>query len=170
MPALLEPVYAVMDATLGLVFHLTANEKTNYMLGIFIISALVSLFITLVTARVVDQRKMREAKEKMRVLQERLKKAQKAGDSKEMAKVNRQMLEIQREMMGISFKPMFYTMIPIFLVFSWLRYAIPPNVTVVTLPFALPHYGTTLGWFGWYILSSFAVSPLLKKIMNIEGP
>jgi|Deesub1362A_J573_1020465.scaffolds.fasta_scaffold01089_17 uncharacterized membrane protein (DUF106 family) len=170
MPALLEPVYAVMDSTLGLFFHLTSSESTGYMLGIFIISALVSLFITLVTARVVDQRKMRKVKEKMKVLQEKLKKAQKAGNTKEMAKINREMMEVQREMMGNAFKPMFYTMIPIFLVFSWLRYAIPPDIPVVTLPFELPKYGNTLGWFGWYILSSFAVSPLLKKILNIEGP
>ena len=170
MPAILEPLYAVMDATLGLFFHLTADERMNYMVGIFIVSTLVSLFITLVTARVIDQRKMREVKKKMKELQKRLKKAQKAGNMKEVKKINTEMMSVQREMMGTSFKPMFYTMIPIFLVFSWLRYTVPPSITVVMLPFELPKYGTTLGWFGWYILSSFAVSPLLKKILNIEGP
>ncbi|WP_457554860.1 DUF106 domain-containing protein [Candidatus Pyrohabitans sp.] len=170
MPALLEPLYAVMDATLGIFFHLTSEESTGYMLGIFIVATLVSLFITVVTARVVDQKKMRRAKERMKELQERMKKAQKSKNTKEMTKINREMMEIQREMMGDAFKPMIYTIIPIFLVFSWLRYTVPPDVTVVTLPFALPKYGTTLGWFGWYILSSFAVSPLLKKLLNIEGP
>lgn len=170
MAALLEPLYAVMNATLGIFFHLTSSESTSYMVGILVISSLVSLFITLVTARVVDQRQMREVKEKMSKLQERLKKAQKAGDTKEMAKINREMMALQRDMMGNAFKPMIYTMVPIFLIFSWLRHTVPPNVTVVTLPFVLPKYGTSLGWFGWYILSSFAVSPLLKKILKLEGP
>jgi uncharacterized membrane protein (DUF106 family) len=170
MPALLEPLYAVMDATLGIFFHLTPKESTGYMVGIFIVSTLVSLFITLVTARVVDQEKMRRVKKKMKELQEKMKKAQKAKNTKEMNKINKEMMAVQREMMGDAFKPMFYTIIPIFLVFSWLRYTVPPDVTVVTLPFELPKFGSTLGWFGWYILSSFAVSPLLKKILNIEGP
>ena len=170
MPAILEPLYAVMDSTLGLLFHLTSSESTGYMVGIFIIAALISLFITLVTSRVVDQRRMRMVKEKTKELQEKLKKAQKAGDTKEIAKINREMMTVQREMMGNAFKPMMYTMIPIFLVFSWLRHTVPPDATVVMLPFELPRYGSSLGWFGWYILSSFAVSPLLKKILNIEGP
>jgi len=162
----LEPLYAVMNSTLGVVFKIGGEH--SYMVGIFIISTLVSLFITLVTSRVVDREKMRRIRERMPQLQEKLKEAQREKDSKKMVKINREMLELQREMMANAFKPMLYTMLPLLLLFSWLRYIMPQNTPVVHLPFELPFYGTTLGWLGWYILSSLLVSPVLKKLLNAE--
>jgi len=161
----LEPLYAVLNSTLGLAFSI-GNEH-RYMIGILIISSLVSLFITLVTSRVVDRERMRHIRERMPQLQERLRKAQKEGDSKKMMKINREMLELQREMMSNAFKPMLYTMLPLLLLFSWLRYTMPQG-TVVNLPFELPVYGSSLGWLGWYILSSLLVSPVMKKLLNAD--
>jgi len=164
----LMPVFNIMTQALGWLFHLTQDEKLNYMLGVFFIATAISIFITLVTNKVVDQKKMKATKEKMKEYQERMKKAQKNGNMKELNKLNKEMLSLQSEMFSNSFKPMLYTMLPILLLFSWLRYYIPSDIKVVELPFYLPIWGNQLGWFGWYFLSSIAVSPLIKKILNLE--
>ncbi len=157
-----------MNSTFGILFHLSSDEKLGYMIGIFIIASLVSLFISLVTNKVVDQKRMKELREKVKEYQSRLMEAQKKGNTKEMAKLQRQMMEMQSEMLSSSLKPMFYTMAPIIIVFAWLRHYFPPGLKFVDLPFYLPIWGNKLGWFGWYFMSSIAVSPLIKKILKLE--
>lgn len=164
----LSPLYAFMDSTLGMLFHLSSDEKLGYMIGVFIIASLVSLFISIVTNRVVDQQRMRELREKLKEYQSKLMDAQKKGNTKEMAKLQGEMMKMQSEMLSSSLKPMFYTMVPIIILFAWLRHHFPPGFKFVDLPFYLPIWGNKLGWFGWYFMSSIAVSPLIKKILKLD--
>ncbi|GBE55571.1 hypothetical protein BMS3Bbin15_01750 [archaeon BMS3Bbin15] len=168
MVGFLAPVYDIMTAAFGWLFYLTPDKNLNYMLGVFIIATAISIFITVITGKVVDQKKMKSTKEKMKGYQERVKKAQKDGNTKEMNRLNKEMLSLQGDMFSNSFKPMIFTMVPILLIFSWLRYYVPSDINIVELPFFLPIWGNKLGWFGWYFITSIAVSPLVKKILNLE--
>lgn len=164
----LKPVYEVMSSLLGWLFHLTGDQQMNYIIGIFIVAALISLFITLITNKVVDQKRMKETKKKMKSYQDKIKEAQKKGNNKEMNRLNKEMMSLQGEMFSSSFKPMLYTMVPIIITLSWLGYYVPRDITVVYLPFELPIWGDKLGWFGWYIMSSISTSPIIKKVLNME--
>jgi uncharacterized membrane protein (DUF106 family) len=171
------PIFYVFDNTLGLLFGLFgANQEANVLFGIFLVSAFVSGIIVLISARVVDQKEMKALKTRMSKIQERLREAQKAGDQKKISKIQKEMMQNSSELWQKSMKPMFYTMIPIILIFTWLRNYevlvtfIAQRGYAVLLPFVMPFFGDRLGWLGWYILSSLATSPLIRKLLKVEGP
>lgn len=164
------PLYSFLDLIFGWLFKLTKNQEFNTMFGILVMAIIISAIITLITSKVVDQATMKKHKEKMKLYQERLRIAQKKKNVKEMKKIQSKLMKAQSYMMKNSFKPMMYSMVPIILIFGWLNSTFPRDEIIVTLPFSLPHWGTTLGWFGWYILCSFATSILIKKILRVEGP
>ncbi len=171
------PIFILMDSTLGLLFGLFGtNYAANVMFGVFAISTLVSGIITFITSRVVDQAEMKRLKARMSKIQEELKDAQKKGSAKEVNKLQSEMMRNSGEMWRNSTKPMFFTMVPIILIFAWLgkyeylRLYVVHNGYVAMLPFALPFIGDRLGWLGWYILTSFATSPLIRKLTKMEGP
>ncbi len=163
-------IYSIMDAAFGFLFRLTGDEWMDPIIGISFMSALVSLMITLMTARFIDQKKMKALKEKSKLYQEKMKEAQKKGNMKNVKKYQQEFSKLTMEMMSSSMRPMLFTFPPIILIFSWLRYLIPHDQVIIVLPFSLPYWGNDLGWLGWYILMSFSTSPLFKKILNIEGP
>ena len=171
-----EILNAIFEPTLGILFHLTDNYRLNVMLGIMFSAVLISAVILLITKKMVDQEKMRKYKAKIQEYQKKMREAREKNDTATLNKVNAEMMKIQKEMMSMSMKPMLYTFLPIILIFNWLRYYrylndfIVANGYIVALPFALPHVGTTLGWFGWYILCSFPSSSILKVIMKMDTP
>lgn len=170
---MIEILYTIMDATLGIFFSLSGSEKFNVIFGVSVISTLVSAIIVFITAKVVDQKEMKELKARMAKYQEKIKEAQQKKELKQMSKLQKEMMRDQGTMMSKSLKPMFYTMIPIILIFSWLSHKIPngPNDYILTMPFSLTgESNIALGWLGWYILCSIPASMLIKKIFKIEGP
>lgn len=171
---MLEILYSPMDATLGIFFRLSGSERFNVIFGVFVISIIVSAIIVFITAKVVDQKEMKEVKSRMAKYQEKIKEAQKRNDLKQAGKLQKEMMRDQGAMMSKSFKPMFYTMIPVILIFSWLSHNIQngPDDYILTLPLTLIKAGAPqikLGWLGWYILCSIPASTLIKKIFKIES-
>lgn len=127
-----------------------------------------------ITAKVVDQGEMKTLKEKMAKYQEKVKAAQQENDTKELNKASKEMMGLQSTMMSKSMKPMLYTMLPIIVLFGWLRqYPDLQNFVngqgyLIMLPFALPFFGTKLGWLGWYIMCSFPTSSLMRKALKMD--
>ena len=70
-----------------------------------------------------------------------------------MMELNKQMMEDMPEQMKHSFKPMLVTMVPIIIMFGWLR----ANFAEI-----LP------SWFWWYIISSIIFSISLRKIFGLQ--
>lgn len=172
----LDPVFKTLDGLFWPLFHMSSNTKFNIIFGVMLISLLVSALIVGITSKVVDQKRMKELKAKTASYQEKIKKAQKRKDMKKVSSIQKEMMKYQKEMMGMSMKPMMYTMIPIIVIFTWLRNYdylnefIAQQGYLIALPFTMPKFGSTLGWLGWYILCSFPMSVLIKKIFKIEGP
>lgn len=167
-------MYTPLDSVFGILFHLTANTNFNMLFGVSVMSILVSVIITVITAKVQDQKELKKLKTKMSKLQEKLKAAQKKNDTKQANKASKEMMGMQSTMMSQTMKPMLYTFVPIIIIFGWLRqYPDLQNFIeiqgyLITLPFALPHWGSKLGWLGWYIMCSFPASSLLRKILKMD--
>lgn len=176
MVGFFEMVYKTLDSLFWPVFHLTADAKFNAIFGVFMVSTLISALIIAISYKLVDQEKMRNLKSRMTSYQEKINKARKRRDAKKIAALQRELLKCNKEMMGMTWRPMLYTFPLIILIITWLsRYEylnefITQQGYLVALPFVLPKFGSTLGWFGWYILCSFPMSILIKKIFKIEGP
>ena len=123
-----------------------ANPK----LSIIVISGLVSLFISLVNYFVMDKEKVKNSRERQKELQ---------GQMKEHKGNPAKMMEIQKEMMSHvgenfkhSLKPMMITLIPILIVFAWIR-----NVFT----------GVLSGWIWWYLVSAIVFSMIFRKVFKL---
>ncbi len=125
----------------------------------------------------------------MKGYQQDMMKAQKSGDPKAMADMQKKQSEfmsLQKEMMFNSFKPMIVTFVPIIIVFYWMAQNPLINHMWLNLPtFAyyvllVPLFHTfyhqsagvpvmAIEWLGWYILCSFAMSLIFRKLMGLKG-
>lgn len=167
-------MYTPLDSVFGIVFHLSANNNFNMLFGVLVMSVFVSTIIMVITAKVQDQKALKKLKEKLSKLQEKLKAAQKKNDTKQANKMSKEMMSLQSTMMSNTMKPMLYTFVPIIIIFGWVRqYPDLQNFIeiqgyLISLPFALPHWGSKLGWLGWYILCSFPASSLIRKILKMD--
>ena len=126
---------------------------TNSKLSIIIISFLVSLFITVIRYFMVDKEKMKSMKEKQKALREEMK--QYKNNPEKMMEINQKMLEDMPEQMKQSFKPMIITLIPILIIFAWMRSI-----------YTLTDIANT--WLWWYIVSSLIFSIILNKIFGLQ--
>lgn len=182
----------ILDPLLTLV-----NDPNNPMFGaifgVFIIATIVAFLITLANKLLVDQDRLQYLQKEMKEYQQEMMKAQKSGDPKlmaEMQKKQSKFMDIQKEMMFNSFKPMIVTFVPIIIVFYWMA----GNPLIGSFYVQLPTFGyylflvpffqwiatmfypvgavtpfATIGWLGWYILSSFAMSMVFRKFLGIKG-
>ena len=165
------------------------NPFFGAIIGVFIIATIVAFFITLANKLLVDQDRLQFLQKEMKGYQQDMMKAQKSGDPKAMADMQKKQSEfmgLQKEMMFNSFKPMIVTFVPIIIVFYWMAQNPLINHMWLNLPtFAyyvllVPLFHTfyhqsagvpvmAIEWLGWYILCSFAMSLIFRKLMGLKG-
>jgi uncharacterized membrane protein (DUF106 family) len=132
---------------------ITEFMQTNPRLSIVLISFLVTVFITTVRYFMVDREKMREIKERQKELRKEIKKYK--NNPEKMMELNQKMLEDMPEQMKQSFKPMLITLIPILIIFSWMRSIYAETAITST-------------WLWWYIGSSIIFSIILSKSFGLQ--
>jgi uncharacterized membrane protein (DUF106 family) len=146
---------------------------------IFALSALTSLFTTVLSYYMVDQKRLKSVREKVSAFQKEMMAAQRSGDQKKIAKMKKkqaEMLSLQSELMRSQFKPMIIYMIPLFAVFYFLQ-AQYNLVPVVELPFRLSfmqffHQNNAIspdqfGFIAWYFASATWFSSIFRKIFGV---
>ncbi|MFH1834689.1 MAG: EMC3/TMCO1 family protein [Methanobacteriota archaeon] len=87
--------------------------------------ALISLGIVSLSTTVryftIDREKVKEGQKRIKEHQKKLKEAQKAGDSNKMKKHQQDMMAETMESFKHNMKPMVFTLIPLLLIFGWMR-------------------------------------------------
>jgi len=127
------------------------NFMTNYPKeSIGVIAFLITLVMTLVTKYFTDQNRMKELKDIQKACNIRLKDAK--GNPAEMQKVQTEVMECSMELMKHSFKPLLITMIPLLLIFYWIRNFYAPILS---------------SWFWWYFGGAIISSIILRKILKV---
>lgn len=174
--ALSAAIYGFLNITIGSIFDLPP------VIAIFILAGILGIFITAVTRFTVNQEEMKKTRDEVSSFQKRMAKAQKEGNKKELKKLQPEQQRINQlnmKMMNSSMKPMLFTMIPILILFGWMRaHYTDPNMIAIHLPFDFSLFayfhrsnpnpaGNWLGYLGWYILTSYFVSGVVRKIMNM---
>lgn len=125
----------------------------NARISILVLSFLVTLFITIITYYMTDRKRMKELRDKQKALRIEIKKHK--DNPQKMMELNKQMIEDMPEQLKHSFKPMLITMIPIIIIFAWLRSTFALTVIAKT-------------WFWWYIGSSIVFSIILRKVFGLQ--
>lgn len=182
-------VYGALNTIFNPILALDPNP-TNPALTVLIIAFIVSLITTIANKYLVDQDEMNEIQAKSKKLTSELREAQKKGDGKKIAELQARQTEMMQEqtaMMSNQFKPMLVTMVPIILIFFWMRTSVisnlviilPPSVYWLTLtPFwhfiggfmyggkATIPFG--IGWLLWYMICTFGMSQILRKFLGFK--
>jgi uncharacterized membrane protein (DUF106 family) len=127
---------------------LTANPKTS----IILISALVTLAMTLITKFFTNQNRIGELKKVQKTCKIRLKESK--NNPEEMAKINKEMLDCSMELMRHSMMPMLFTFLPLILLISLLRGV-----------YATTEIAKTWIWF--YILGGVFSNLIFRKIFKV---
>lgn len=153
---------------MGLEVPLTYRHAT---LLVLLISLLFSLFVTLLTRRMVNWEKVRRIREEVASWQAELREAQR---KKDMKKVHKMMLEqgrilsLQGEIMRESFRPTLVYLFPWLLLWALLS-RIYVGWVMAWLPFSLPlpFFGewSSCGFVGWLFITYFSFSHLWRRLL-----
>ena len=160
-------------------------NPSNPIFTIFLIATIIAFFIVLLQKLLIDYDRMEELQTEMKQLQTEMRAAQQSGDPKALAKVQKKQMELMpknKELMVMQMKPSFITLIPIMLIY----YGMVGNHTIshVVINIASAQYylllmpiwniiwtqanPLTINFFGWYILSSFAMSFVFRRLFGLK--
>ena len=137
------------------------------LIGILIISFLVTLFQILVYKKMTDQERLKELQKEQKDLQQKLKETK---DMTEMQNHQKKMMELTTEMLKHNMKPMIVTFLPLIIVFYWLKHAyISAGVgNIISWGVKLPIVGDGGGWLFCYIVFSLVFSVMLRKAFKLH--
>ena len=128
-------LFNILDPALNAIF--SPLLKIPSVLGLMVVSLLITFIITIIYKYTTDQVLLKSVKEKQKKLQDEMKKNR--DNPKKLMKLQREAMSSSMEMMRESFKSMLYTFIPILILFGWIatHFAFAPmhtgqefNVTV----------------------------------------
>ena len=127
--------------------------EQNPRVAVIVIAFAVTIFITVIRYYMTDRDKMKEIRERQKALRAEMKEFKHSPEK--MLELNQKMLEDFPEQMRQSFKPMVITLIPILLIFGWMRSV-----------FALTAIANS--WLWWYIGASIIFSIILSKAFGLQ--
>jgi len=135
-------------------------------ISLLIVSILLSVVVVIINKFSMDKKVVKGMKDKMSGIRENLTRAQKEGKTEEANKYLASMMEANNEYMKYSFKTMIISIVVLSLFLPWMSHKYSALVTA--LPFSLPFIGSQIGWVGWYILASFAIGWVIRKVVEGE--
>lgn len=124
--------------------------------------------IVLILGRLVTNRKfIAEIKARTEDLRVKLAQAQKEGNKDGTNQLLNELMKTQSQYMKHNFRILIVSMVMISLFLPWANHTYQ-GTSVAVLPFELPVIGASLSWIYWYILISFTVSWVIRKLFGFE--
>jgi uncharacterized membrane protein (DUF106 family) len=130
-----------------------------------LLAAAIVFILTLFYRLLINQNEVRELKREQKEKQEKMKELQKTNPE-EANRMMSEMLKLTNKQFRMTMKPMMLSFIIVIVVLPLLP-SIFPGI-VVFLPFTLPFFGDKFGWLAWYIIVSFPLNSIFRKILGVE--
>jgi len=160
-----EQITGMMIATFDAVFSPLSVFSPH--VSLLIVSMMLTAIVLLINRFSVNKKLMEEIKHKMEEIRESLTQAQKSGNTEEINKFLGEMMKTNSQYMRQMMKAMIISIVVLALFLPWLNYKYG-GIVIVKLPFALPVVGSSLSWVWWYILVSFAMGWVFKKLLGMD--
>ncbi|OYT42342.1 MAG: hypothetical protein B6U78_01485 [Candidatus Aenigmarchaeota archaeon ex4484_224] len=135
-------------------------------LSLALISFLISLTVVIASKIVMRMSNLENIRQKIEEIRNEIFRLQKEGKEEMAKKQMEELLKINKSYMFQSFKLILVSLVIFILIFPWIAERYQSYSKIVKLPFALPFIGDGLNWLEWYILISFVVGFILKKIIE----
>ncbi|MEM5834405.1 MAG: EMC3/TMCO1 family protein [Candidatus Aenigmatarchaeota archaeon] len=133
---------------------------------LLMISSAITLFLLLLNRILVKKDVLKEIKTRMIEIRENLTKAQALGNTQEVNLYLNELLKVNSEYMRQNLKVLVASMLVLIAVLPFLSNAF--SGMTVSIPFEVPFIGSKLNWSIWYILVSFSVGWVAKKLLEGE--
>ncbi len=160
-----EGITGMLINSVGLFFSPLAG--LNPAISLFVVVSFITVLIILLNRKFTNTEAMKEIKDKMKGIREQLDMAQKQGDKETANKLLGQIMEMNSEFMRHSYKSLFISLIVITLFLPWIKQEYS-GMAVANLPFKAPFVGSSLNWIGWYILVSFTIGWIVRKLFGFD--
>jgi len=136
------------------------------LIGILLISVILSIVTTLVYKYATDQPLIKQCREDIKKYQGQMKECK--SDAAKAMEIQKQMMPLNSKMMMQQMKPMLITIIP-FLAIFWLLGTWYNTLVVIPLSFHFPlsRLPTGIGWIGTYIIFSMVFTTLFRKVLKV---
>tara|TARA_Y100000310_G_scaffold345598_1_gene467053 strand:- start:2810 stop:3247 length:438 start_codon:yes stop_codon:yes gene_type:complete len=144
----------VLDSFFDAVFGSLIETSPGW--TVVLISFIFTLLITLAYKYFTDQEIMKSLKGEMKELRKEMKEFK--DDPEKMMAIQKKSFEKSMQQMKMQFKPMLITLIPLLVLFSWLRGVYTDMGDVL--------FG--LSWLWIYIISSIIFSIFLRKALKVH--
>ena len=112
-----------------------------------------------------------EKKKKINQIRKEYMQLRKTGNEKQIKKLEKKlgsMKKMETELSIKSFKPMIFTIVIFYLMWWWLSDLYKGMGSFVLLPFPLPYIGSALNLLWWYLIASFWLGALMRKLFTPE--
>ncbi len=131
----------------------------NPLYGLLVISFIITLIVTLVYKFATDQKELKRIKEETKGIREQMKIHK--DNPQKVSELQKKSLEISMGSFKHQFKPMIITIIPVLIIFGWLKetYANYSNLNFL---------GFIDTWIWAYIVSALIFSIILRKIFKVH--
>ncbi len=144
----------VLDSFFNFVFGWAISINSAF--GLILISFIFTFLVTLAYKYFTDQDLMKQLKDDMKKLRKEMKEFRE--NPEKMIEIQKKSFEKSMQQMKMQFKPMLITLIPLLLLFSWLRVTYQDTGDVL--------FG--LSWLWIYILTSILFSLTLRKVLSVH--
>ena len=145
-----DSVHFALDPTLGQILD------WSKMWGLVIVTASLSLVMTVIQKYGTDQETLKEIKKEQKEIQKEIKKYK--DNPEKILELNKKQFAVMPDMMKITMRPLLYTMLPFILLFRWFN----DYFSVVDFKFL-----GFLSWFWIYFIGSIIFSQVFRKILKV---
>ena len=148
----------IIKQTVGLVLNPLAGSLLNWNVtyGMIIITAILSIFLTLTQKYTTDQSLLREIKKEQKILQGKMKEFK--DHPEKLMELQKKQLQFIPQTFEITMRPLIYTSVPIILFFRWFNdYFMSVDVKIFGF----------LSWFWAYLIFSIIFSSIFRKVFNV---
>lgn len=128
--------------------YIQANPK----LSIIIIATIISLLISVINFFVLDKEKMRASRKRQKEIQKELKASK--DDPTKTQELSTELMKHSLESMKHSFKPLIFTLLPILVIFGWIREVFSETSLAGS-------------WFWWYIVTALVSGMIFRKLFKL---
>jgi len=163
--SLIDQLFLPINDALALVF--APLHVFPPIISLLLLSSFLTVLILVITRFFVNTKVLREIKDEMEKIREQLTMAQKSGDKEAADTHLSKMMEVNSKYMKHSFKATIVSIVVLALFLPYLKFKYE-GLIVARLPFAIPFVGTNLGWLGWYVLVSFMIGWVVRKIAGMD--
>jgi uncharacterized membrane protein (DUF106 family) len=137
------------------------------LISLVLVATALTAIVMVINKFSINKKAVREIKNRMEEIRENLTKAQKEGNKEETNRFLNEMMKANNDYMKQTFAALIISIVVLSLFLPWLRYRYEGKV-VAALPFSLPVIGSSMGWVWWYVLVSFTVGWVIKKLLGID--